>query len=375
MSKIDSGIARAIDAGFGVMKFTRRATPKEEQDGLAVCGVVFDSFPSVALDADTQTQVDGSASRDTVVVEYDGRSYEAGRGIRHAMVASDFGRDMTDSYYDSPVYHALMRAALAHMKEAQISTLVLGLPMNHFENKARVAKLQEQYTGKISLGGGRFVTIDKAIVHPQPFGGYIGLGSDLDGINAALAKYPNCGIAPLKSTADLKKLNVLIVDPGEFTLDWLYMTPGGQAQKVSNAISDAGRHRVLREVLDKVEQKLGRPIGASFLSDIDVALRNGGNFRIGGQAFDLHADEYANTIKLAVEDPVRQLFGGLRGVEDRIDLVAVLGGSPHQVADAIRATKPLLPLYCHDGKGQSASLFANLRGFQEWAETVDAQHA
>ena len=74
----------------------------------------------------------------------------------------------------------------------------------------------------------------------------------------------------------------------------------------------------------------------------------------------------------AVEDPVRQLFESLRGADDRIDLIAVLGGSPGEVAAAIRRARPLLPVYCpEEATGQAASLFANLRGFQEWSEVVD----
>ena len=76
-------------------------------------------------------------------------------------------------------------------------------------------------------------------------------------------------------------------------------------------------------------------------------------------------------IAKAVEDPVRQLLESLRGADDRIDFIAVLGGSPEQVADALKKARPHLPIYCPSGKtGQKANLFANLRGFQEWAEAA-----
>lgn len=84
------------------MKFTRKAS----QDELAESnnGVVFDSFPSLAMDgAGKQATVANARTRDTVLVEYDGAAYEVGKGVEHALVASDFGRDMTDSYYDSKV--------------------------------------------------------------------------------------------------------------------------------------------------------------------------------------------------------------------------------------------------------------------------------
>ena len=368
-------VARAIDGGFGVFKLTRAATAGEE--GIAVGGVVCDSFLSVAIDADEeQTSVDNGRKRDTVLVSYGDRTFEVGKGVRHTMVASDFGRDMTDAYYDSKVYHALMRGALSYMAEDHIHTLVLGLPMNHFEKKDRVAKLQAAYKGKIDLGQGRSVTIDNTIVHPQPFGGYISLGHDLAGINKTFAQYPQSGLGALESADGLAELNVLIVDPGEYTLDWLLMTPGGQAQRVSSAASDAGRHRILREIHKILEAKMGRPIGPSFITYIDEALRTKKPLRLAGQAFDLTQPEFMEAIEKAVEDPVRQLFESLRGADDRIDLIAVLGGSPGEVAAAIRRARPLLPVYCpEEATGQSASLFANLRGFQEWAEAVDSRTA
>ena len=366
-------IARAIDAGFGVMKYTRAAQPHE--NAVALNGVVCDSFLSIAIDADKeQVSVESGRKRDTVLVSYEDRSYEVGKDVRHTIVASDFGRDMTDSYYESRVYHALMRGALVYMDEPHIDTLVLGLPMNHFENKERVQTLQKQYTGSIDLGHGRSMTIGEAIVHPQPFGGYLSLGHDLDGINKTLRDYPECALNPLSSVDELGELNVLIVDPGEYTLDWLLMTPGGQAQRVSSAAGDAGRHRVLRDVRTLVSAKLGRPLGPSFLTDIDVALREKKPLKIGGRTTPLDTPDVLAVIEKAVEDPVRQLFEGLRGADDRIDIIAVLGGSPAEVAAAIRRARPYLPVYCPaDATGQTASLFANLRGFQEWSETMCAQ--
>lgn len=366
-------IARAIDAGFGVVKFTRGAVPSEGED--AVNGVVCDNFVSMAIDADAkQIEVESGRQRDTVLVEYGSRSYEVGKDVRHNIAGNDFGRDMTDAYYDSTVYHALMRGALAYMGDKRIDTLVLGLPMNHFANKERVAKLESEYTGSIDLGHGKSVTICKAVVHPQPFGGYISLGNELDGINDTLSEYSQCGIKPLKSAEDLKALNVLIVDPGEFTLDWLMMTPGGAAQRVSSATSDAGRHRVLRDVHALLSEKIGKPLGASFMADIDDALRTKLPFRFGGRSYDLQDEEFQKTIERAVEDPVRQLFEGLRGAEDRIDLVAVMGGSPFEIANAIRKRNPFLPVYCPaDATGQDAPLYANLRGFQEWSEALSSQ--
>lgn len=299
-----------------------------------------------------------------------------GKVVRHNVVSSDFGKEMTDTYYDSKVYHALMRGALASMNEPVITTLVLGLPMNHFDNKERIAKLTAAYTGEIKLGNGKSVKVGKTIVHPQPMGGYLSLGHDIAGINETLKAYPQCGIEPLKGPEDLSNLNVLVVDPGEYTLDWLLMTPAGPAQRVSSAISDAGRHRILREVHRALISQLNRPLGASFHMDIDEALRFKKPFRVAVLAYNLDTPEYKAIIAKAVADPVRQLLEGLRGADDRLDLIAVLGGSPTEVADAIKQARPTIPVYVPAQlSGQQASMFANLRGFQEWATVVDRNAA
>ena len=81
-------------------------------------------------------------------------------------------------------------------------------------------------------------------------------------------------------------------------------------------------------------------------------------------------------MQAAIADPVNKLLEGLRGAEDRIDLVVVMGGSPADVADALRKARPFLPVYCPaEATGQAAPMFANVRGFQEWAEAVDQNQA
>lgn len=365
-------VARAIDAGFGVIKFTRAAMPHELK--IAVNGVVCDSFLSRAIDVNEDQErsaVDGGRKRDTRLVSYKNRSYEIGKDVVHATVGTDFGRSLTRDYYESDIYHALMRGALAYMEEDHIDALVLGLPMNFYENKECVSRLQNAYTGLIDLGHGRRVLVRKAIVHPQPFGGYISLGHDLKGINSALQNYP--GSDRLESIDDLGDMNILIVDPGEYTLDWLLMTPGGHAQRVSSAAGDAGRHRVLRDVYELVCKKVGRKLGLSFMTDIDEALRFKKPLRVSGVKYPLDGEDFMLAIERAVEDPVRQMLESLREADDRIDLIAVMGGSPVEVATAIKRARPHIPLYCpSEASGQSAPLFANVRGFQEWAEEVSA---
>lgn len=65
--------------------------------------------------------------------------------------------------------------------------------------------------------------------------------------------------------SDLRDMTHSIVDPGEYTLDWLVMQAGSSLMKVSNAIGDAGRHRVVRDIHKAVQETMGRPLGTSEL--------------------------------------------------------------------------------------------------------------
>lgn len=365
-------IGMAIDLGFGVVKYTRRARKNEMAQ--AVDGIVYDCFRSLAVHAnERQTDVSKARQRDTVLVEYNGRSFEVGPEIHHAM-SGDFGRDGTDGYYGSDVYHALMRGALVYMNETWIDTLVIGLPMNHYKDESKRLALEAAYTGVVSLGHGRNVNIGRVEVRPQPFGGYLGLGYELEGINAAISNYPESGINHLNDVFDLQKLIILLVDVGSFTLDWLLMTPGGLAEGVSGAASDSGRQRVIREVRKVLENLTKKPLMASFDKDIDDALRNDKRIKIAGKTFMLDGPEFAEVIDKAVESPVRQMLESLRGADDRVDLIVVVGGNPGDIANAIRKVRPDHPLYCasdfprdNDPLDQYNPMFTNLRGFHDWA--------
>lgn len=363
-------IALAIDAGFGVMKFSRRAA--EEPTGIA-----FECFPSAAIEV-TKT-ADGSAldsigaDRDVISVKYDGREYLVGKHIRAEMVGNDFGKDMTDTYYDSAVYHALMRGALSYMNETIIHTLCLGLPMNHYMSPGRVAKLRAAYQGSIEISDGRSVQIENIVIQPQPFGAYAGLGSKVAQLNEFFVANK---LEQIKTAKDLKELTILVVDPGEFTLDWLLMTNTGPIMKVSNAIGDAGRHRVIRAIHQLISEKMSRPVGTSFFADIDTCLRNRKTLRIAGEVFDLQSEEFQKLIAKTIDDPIRQLFEGLRGGDDRIDLAVVMGGAPDDVAEAIKRARPWLPVYCgKQDDGRNSSIYGNLNGFQQWAQVQDATFA
>lgn len=361
-------VARAIDAGFGMMKFTRARA-----DG----GIAFAAFPSVVMPTRVKPGVDlptTGAQQDTILVQYEGHTYSVGPDVRYELGGSDFGREMSDAYYQSSVYHALMRGALAMMGESTIDTLVLGLPMDRFDHPALIQNLETHYSGRVDLGFGRSVDIRKVVVHPQPFGGYIGLGRHIAGINKTLAAYPHAGIDPLKNPDDIRSLNVLVVDSGAYTLDWLFMSPKGPVRSACGAANNAGRHRVVRRLFDAVSDELGRKPPISFLFDIDDAERNKRPLRIDGRIFDFGSEKYQMLVKEAIDDNVQQMIEHIGSNMDRVDLIAVVGGETRHITNCIKMRRPNIPVFTPaDSTGGPESIYCNLSGFQEYAQALATQ--
>lgn len=357
-------IALAVDAGFGMMKYAHR-------DGGRIR---FASFPSVAVPTRARPDLPQiNPGRRTTLVAYEGHTYSVGPDVRHELAGNDFGRDLTDSYYTSHIYHTLMRGALALMGETEIDVLVLGLPMDRFDYPELIESLEKHYTDRIDPGFNRSVKIHRVIIHPQPFGGYVGLGRHLNLINETFKRYPEARIDPLKSADAIRDLNVLVVDSGAYTLDWLFMSPTGPVRAASAAANNAGRHRVVRRLYDLVSSEIGRKPPISFLFDIDDAERNNKPLRLDGRIFDFNEPRFQALIEEAIEDSVQQMFEHLGGNADRIDLIAVVGGEPNHIARAIAKRRPMIPLFVAPSHGDLPSIYTNLAGFQEYAEAmVDA---
>ena len=308
-----------------------------------------------------------------MLVEVNGRTYMVGPDARYELAAHELGRNLTEQYHQSDIYHAVMRAALAFMGEPRIDVLVLGLPMDRFDTPAAVESLSNHYQGQVELGLDKRVTIERVIVHPQPFGGYLGLGRHLDAINETIKNYPQSGLEPLKNPLEILNLHVLIVDSGAYTLDWLMMGPSGPIRSASAAANNAGRHRVVRKLYDDVSAKLGRKPPISFMLDIDEAERTGKPVRLGGRLFDFKEPHYQAIIEEAVEDSVQQMFEHLGSQIDRADLIAVVGGETSHVAKVIARAYPDIPMFVVPNNSAIPSIYTNLAGFQDYAESVAAE--
>jgi len=347
---------RAIDVGFGLVKLS-----------LPVNGTVsFRSFPSLAIPADTSAVRSLSTRRrDTFDVPVHGALYEVGQDVGLALAGGSFGRDVTDEFYKGKVYEAVTKGALRYMAEAgdsSIDVLVLGLPVHQFNDAARRDHLRRTYEGELDVGGGKTVRVGKVVVQAQPMGGYAALEEHLDELNREIAATGGA-LQPLASVDDLDQLAVLMVDPGEHTLDWLLIQQGTINPSASNAASDAGRHRVLKAVQAALSEDVGRPLGVSVEPHINEALRRKMPVKLSGVAYDLA--KYEPRVMSVIEDAVNRMIDGLRDATEIVDLIVLVGGHPDRYRDVLKQRFPAIPVFV-----MPESVTANVRGFQMIGEAV-----
>lgn len=361
MSKSKPKIIRAIDAGYGLTKFIKGVG----EDGSLACG----HFPSMAVPSDPATMRSLSIrDRNTIDVTIGDAQYEVGVDVLQAQTGNDVGREIGENWSRSDMYRAVMLGAMHYMDTPKIDTLVLGLPVNQYLSEDRCKQLAKEYTGEFKLPGGRTVTIKDVVIRPQPFGGYVDMGNHLDlinkGIKALKKEHKNVAIDEIEDAGALVENHcVLIVDPGEHTLDWLLVDRGQINTKASGAASDSGRHRIVRDVQRALENDLARQINPSNQPRINEALRTGQPLRLGGQQIDLK--QYDTVVAQSVADPISRLIEGLRGLDDRVDLILVVGGHPQIYERALRERFPYTPVIV-----PADSLYANVRGFQRMGEAL-----
>jgi plasmid segregation protein ParM len=88
-----------------------------------------------------------------------------GRAGRELAADTFRAKQLHDEYTETPEYMALLRGALSMMKVSHIDLLVVGLPVALFAVKK--AALEKAMTGRHDIGGGKVVTVGKAMAVPS----------------------------------------------------------------------------------------------------------------------------------------------------------------------------------------------------------------
>lgn len=323
-------IVRAIDVGYGNTKYTMFHTPGDE--------VACATFPSIAPQASAGPDLSGGVfqKRNTHVIAVGNVRYEVGKDARLAQDAS-YGRILDPAYSLSDPYLALVRGAIAYMDVPKVDMLVLGLPVNTFEQyqQALADRVAGEHEVPDAYGAYRKVHIAQVRVLPQPIGGLF----DHAVRHNVYGRMRN-------------QMNLLI-DPGYYTLDWVT----AQGVKMINARSGAhagGMSAILATMGEAISRKLGSQL--TDYSAIDDAMRNGTNPRFYGREFDI--SEYVELAKAKARQFIAVLANKVGNSAD-IDNIVLVGGGAQFFKDVVQEKFPNHNIVIGDDP-----IYANVRGFQ-----------
>ena len=317
-------IVRAVDVGSGNTKFVTAAAGPDIR-----CA----SFPSVAYPSSDDTPSwPASERKKTVCIPIGPLFYEVGPDV--SLAADTFrAKQLHDEYTETPEYMALLRGALSMMKLSRIDLLVVGLPVALFAVKK--AALEKAMTGRHDIGGGKAVTVDKALAVAQPQGALVHYASEH------------------QKMAVIGHEQSLIIDPGSRTFDWLVARGMRLVQKQSYSFN-RGMSDVLRLLAAEITKDIGSPYRD--YDAIDLALRTGKQPVIFQKPYDMKrllplaetvAEQAVSTMKQWIEAP------------HSLQNIILVGGGAFLFRKAVKAAFPKHRI--HEVK---EPMFANVRGFQ-----------
>ena len=317
-------IVRAVDVGSGNTKFVT---------GISGADIRCASFPSVAYPSSADTSAMPAAEkRKTVCIPVGSLFYEVGPDI-HLAADTFRAKQLHDEYTESPEYTALLRGALSMMKVPHIDLLIVGLPVALFSLKK--SALEKAMVGEHQVGGGKAVTVAKAMAVAQPQG--------------ALVHYA----AEHKKMATIGNEQSLVIDPGSRTFDWLVTRGMRLVQKQSHSIN-----RGMSDVLRLLAAEISKDIGSQYrdYDAIDLALRTGKAPVIFQKPYDISrhlplaesvAQQAVSTMRQWIETP------------ESLQNIILVGGGAFLFKRSVKAAFPKHRI--HEVK---EPMFANVRGFQ-----------
>ena len=298
-------IVRAVDVGSGNTKFVTGVVGNEIR-----CA----SFPSVAYPSSGETpHWPASERRKTVCIPVGPLFYEVRPDV--GLAADTFrAKQLHDEYTESPEYMALLRGALSMMKVSHIDLLIVGLPVALFSLKK--SALEKTMAGEHQIGGGKTVTVAKAMAVAQPQG--------------ALVHYA----AEHKKMATIGTEQSLVIDPGSRTFDWLVTRGMRLVQKQSHSIN-RGMSDVLRLLAAEISKDVGSPYRD--YDAIDLALRSGKSPVIFQKPYDMGrhlplaesvAQQAVSTMRQWIETP------------ESLQNIILVGGGAVLFKKAVKAAFP-----------------------------------
>ena len=220
-----------------------------------------------------------------------------------------------------------------------IDLLVLGLPVSHYLQSKPAEYLKDKYrNSKLSVGGKTF-SIGEVSVLPQPLGSYLLLGEFVSKINT---EFRRVGRDPIKDVSDLVGMPIMVMDPGQETMDWIVYQDGVVIQDASCAEVGHGRMHIIQHVAEHMERDSGINIKWGSRVDMNMALLQKKPIFVTGKRIE--TGNYVNVAKAAAGDSVDLVLTRVGNMLDRIQMIVVAGGHPDYYVEYLRTKLPNVPV-------------------------------
>lgn len=276
-------------------------------------------------------RLDGKLQDDFIRVLVNGNEYIAGVSPDRAQL---WNRSLHEDYASTESYMALFKAGLLLSGMRQIDELVTGLPVSQFMEGKRKKTLERLMQGSHLIHPGVTVEVTNVKVVPQPIGGFVDFIQN--------------------SKEDIEDANILIIDPGFFSVDWVVIN-NNEIRNQSSGTSLNACSILLEEVAKSISKKFETKIN---LESIENAIRkNKSTVFILGQRVELLPFLKAAREKIgpAVSELVQQ---AVRSEGKDVDVVILVGGGANLYFDIARQAFPRQKVLISQD-----SVFANSRGF------------
>jgi len=284
-------------------------------------------------------RLDGKLQEDFINVLVNGKEYVAGVSPDRAQV---WNRSLHEDYSATDSYMALFKAGLSLSGMRQIDALVTGLPVSQFLEDKKKKFLERVMQGTHLISPGVTIEVSNVKVVPQPIGGFVDF--------------------LFNTREDIEDANVLIVDPGFFSVDWVVVN-NNEIRDQSSGTSLNACSVMLEEVAREINQKFDAKIN---IESIENAIRkNKSSVMVMGQRVELSSFLKSAREKIgpAVSELIQQ---AVRKEGKDIDLVILVGGGAYLYFDVIKQAFPRQKVLV-----SQESVFTNCRGF--WAYGASGQ--
>lgn len=195
--------------------------------------------------------------------------------------------------------------------------------------------LEKTMAGEHQIGGGKTVTVAKAMAVAQPQG--------------ALVHYA----AEHKKMATIGTEQSLVIDPGSRTFDWLVTRGMRVVPHMSDSVT-RGVSDILRHIADTVGARMKEDFRD--LDAVDRALRSGQILRLNQIDHDLK--KFDTAIHKIADQALDFVLARLDGPQE-LEHIILVGGGAYLYTKAVRRRFPK-----HKITEVADPMYANVRGFQ-----------